>query len=87
MAQLPVDNPVILPSVVLNQDNLFLDDMPLEKFIRNRKGEVKIAKGAAELYNLLLEQPLPHNGTAARNSVPEREIIAAGNNTEYVKQF
>ena len=87
MAQLPEDSPVILPSVVLNQDNLFLDDMPLEKFIRSRKGEVKIAKGAAELYNLLLEQPVSRNGTVARNSVPERETIASGNNTEYVKQF
>ena len=87
MAQLPEDSPVILPSVVLNQDNLFLDDMTLEQFIRCRKGEVKIAKGAAELYNLLLEEPLPHNGTADRNSVPERKTIVAGNNTEYVKQF
>ena len=87
LAQLPGDNPVILPSVVLNQDNLFLDDMPLESFIRSRGGNVKIAKGAAELYNLLLEQPVAHNSTVARNSVPEHITDVAGNNTEYVKQF
>ena len=70
-----------------NQDNLFLDDMSLAEFIRKSGREVKIAQGAAELYNLLLRQPLPHNGTAGRNSVPERKGILTGNNTEYVKQF
>jgi hypothetical protein len=73
--------------VVLNHDNLFLDDMSLEEFIRKSGIEVKIAQGAAELYSLLLRQPLPHNGTAGRNSVPERKGILTGNNTEYVKQF
>ncbi len=87
LAQLPSETPVILPAVVLNQDNLFLDDMPLDEFIRRRGMDVKIAKGAAELYNLLLEQPLSHKDTAARNSVPERKTIPAKNNTEYVKQF
>ncbi len=87
LAQLPEEAPVILPAVVLNQDNLFLDDMPLDEFIRRRGRDVRIAKGAAELYNLLLEQPLSHKDTAARNSVPERKTISAKNNTEYVKQF
>jgi len=87
LAQLPKDKPVILPSVVLNQDNLFLDDMSLEDFISRRGRSVKIAKGATELYRLLLSRPLPHNGTAARNSVPEKGMISAGNNTEYVKHF
>ena len=87
LAQLPEENPVILPSVVLNQDNLFLDDMTLSEFIRRRGGKVKIAKGAAELYNLLLEQPVARNSTAARNSVPVRQGISAKNNTEYVKQY
>lgn len=87
LAQLPENVPVILPSVVLNQDNLFLDDMSLEEFMDRRGGEVRIAGGASELYNLLLEQPLPHNSSAARNSVPDRKTIAVGNNTEYVKQF
>ena len=87
LAQIPENTPVILPSVVLNQDNLFLDDMSLAEFIRKSGREVKIAQGAAELYNLLLRQPLPHNGTAGRNSVPERKGILTGNNTEYVKQF
>lgn len=87
LAQLPENNPVILPSVVLNQDNLFLDDMSLDRFIRSRGGNVKIAKGAAELYNMLLEQPAARNSSAARNSVPERITAFAGNNTEYVKQF
>ena len=87
LAQLPEEAPVILPAVVLNQDNLFLDDMPLDEFIRRRGRDVRIAKGAAELYNLLLEQPLSHKFTAARNSVPERKTIPTKNNTEYVKQF
>ena len=87
LAQLPEDNPVILPAVVLNQDNLFLDDMPLDEFIRRRGSAVRIAKGAAELYNLLLEQPLSHKDSTTRNSVPERRTIPAKNNTEYVKQF
>ena len=87
LAQLPERAPVILPAVVLNQDNLFLDDMPLDEFIRRRDRDVRIAKGAAELYNLLLEQPLSHKDTSARNSVPERKTIPAKNNTEYVKQF
>lgn len=87
LKQLPENSPVILPAVVLNQDNLFLDDMPLTEFIRRSGREVRIAKGAAELYNLLLEQPVSHAGTADRNSVPERSYPAAGNNTEYVKQF
>ena len=87
LAQLPKEAPVILPAVVLNQDNLFLDDMPLDEFIRRRGRDVRIAKGAAELYNLLLEQPLSHKDITDRNSVPERKTISAKNNTEYVKQF
>lgn len=88
LEQLPENQPVILPSVLLNQDNLFLDDMSLEEFIRRSRRTVKVAKGAAELYSLLLEQPLPHGaGTLPRNSVPERGLPAAGNNTEYIRQF
>ena len=87
LAQLPEETPVILPAVVLNQDNLFLDDMPLDEFIRRRGRDVRIAKGAAELYNLLLEQPLSHKDSTARNSVPDRRTFPAKNNTEYVKQF
>ena len=87
LAQLPEGNPVILPSVVLNQDNLFLDDMSLAEFMHRRGGNVKIAKGAVELYNLLLEQPVARNSSVARNSVPDRQYISANNNTEYVKQY
>ena len=87
LAQLPEDRPVILPAVVLNQDNLFLDDMPLEEFVRRSGRTVKIAKGAVELYNLLLAQPVSHNATTDRNSVPERHFPTAGNNTEYTQQF
>jgi len=87
LAQLPKDRPVILPSVVLNQDNLFLDDMSLDEFISRSGRQVKIAKGASELYNLLLAQPVSRKGTAGRNSVPERESFTARNNTEYVRQF
>ena len=87
LAQLPEDVPVILPSVVLNQDNLFLDDMSLAEFMRRRGKEVIVAKGAAELYHLLLERPVPHKDTTVRNSVPERKSVTGRNNTEYVKQF
>ena len=87
LAQVPGDNPIILPSVMLNQDNLFLDDMPLDEFIWRRKKEVRIARGAADLYNLLLDQPLSHKDTTIRNSVPERKAVLGRNNTEYVKQY
>ncbi|MBQ6912895.1 MAG: DUF512 domain-containing protein, partial [Acidaminococcaceae bacterium] len=43
LAQLPEEAPVILPAVVLNQDSLFLDDMPLDEFIRRRGRDVRIA--------------------------------------------
>lgn len=85
--QLPPDCPIVLPAVTLNQDNLFLDDMPLQEFIRQSGRTVKVAKGAAELYNLLLEQPLLRKGTIQRNSIPEKQLPGARNNTEYVKQF
>ena len=87
LGQLPSETPVILPSVVLNQDNLFLDDMTLDEFKRRSRREVRIAGGAAELYSLLLEQPLPLKYTTTRNSVPERISVTGRNNTEYVKNF
>lgn len=85
--QLPPDCPVVLPAVTLNQDDFFLDDMPLQEFIRRSGRPVKIAGGAAELYDLLLEQPLSRKGTPPRNSVPEKGLPGARNNTEYIKQF
>lgn len=87
LAQIPEEDPVILPSVVLNQDNLFLDDMSLYEFMRRRSGEVRIAKGAADLYNLLLEQPVARSSAVTRNSVPDNNTVIARNNTGYVKQF
>lgn len=47
---------IILPDVVLNSDNLFLDDMSLEDFKKSCSGNVEIAKGAKELLHLLLER-------------------------------
>lgn len=47
---------IILPAVVLNNDNLFLDDMPLAQFKERYPGKVEIAKGAKELLHLLLER-------------------------------
>lgn len=44
---------LILPGVVLNNDNLFLDDMSLESFRNSFKGKVEIAKDAGELLHLL----------------------------------
>lgn len=44
---------LILPGVVLNNDNLFLDDMSLDDFKRSFQGKVEIAKDAGELLSLL----------------------------------
>lgn len=44
---------LILPGVVLNNDNLFLDDMSLDDFKRSFQGKVEIAKDAGELLRLL----------------------------------
>ena len=44
---------VILPAVVLNKDNLFLDDMNLESFKRQCSGKVEIARNATDLIHLL----------------------------------
>lgn len=46
----------ILPAVVLNSDNLFLDDISLEQFKEKFNGKVELAKGAKELLHLLLER-------------------------------
>lgn len=46
---------IILPAVVLNNDNLFLDDKSLEQFKESFGGKVELAKGAKELLHLLLE--------------------------------
>ena len=47
---------IILPDVVLNTDQLFLDDMSLAQFKERYPGKVEIAKGAKELLHLLLER-------------------------------
>lgn len=44
---------LILPGVVLNNDNLFLDDMSVDDFKRSFQGKVEIAKDAGELLRLL----------------------------------
>lgn len=44
---------LILPGVVLNNDNLFLDNMSLDDFKRSFQGKVEIAKDAGELLRLL----------------------------------
>ena len=46
---------VILPSVVLNSDELFLDDMSIAAFKESYPGKTELAKDAAELLRLLLE--------------------------------
>lgn len=46
---------IILPAVVLNNDNLFLDDMKLAQFKDKYPGKVEIARGAKDLLHLLLE--------------------------------
>ena len=49
----PADARVILPAVVLNKDNLFLDDMSFDQFKENHQGTVEVAVGAKELLHLL----------------------------------
>lgn len=44
---------IILPAVVLNQDNLFLDDMSLDDFKKAFAGRVERAANAHELVALL----------------------------------
>lgn len=51
---LPEGQRIILPSVVLNSDNLFLDDMSFEDFTKQYQGRVELAKDAGELLHLLL---------------------------------
>ncbi len=46
---------VVLPSVVLNNDNMFLDDMSLDQFRKKFSGKLELAKNARELLHLLLE--------------------------------
>ena len=41
---------------MLNNDNLFLDDVSLEQFKERYAGKVEIAKGAKELLHMLLER-------------------------------
>ena len=45
---------MILPAVVLNNDQLCVDDTSLEQFKEAFGGRVDIAKGAKELLHLLL---------------------------------
>lgn len=47
---------IILPAVVLNNDQLFLDDMSLAQFKEQYPGKVEIAKDAKDLLHLLLER-------------------------------
>ena len=56
LESLPENRRVILPSVLLNSDDLFLDDMSFEEFKNQYKGRVELAKGAQELIHLLLER-------------------------------
>jgi putative radical SAM enzyme (TIGR03279 family) len=53
LENLPAEGNVILPAVVLNNDNLFLDDMTLAYFMHKANREVKIAATGADLYKLL----------------------------------
>ena len=55
LKHLPEECPVVLPGVVLNQDNLFLDDMSLAAFKEKAARVVKTAAGAKELYALLAQ--------------------------------
>ncbi len=49
----PNDARVILPAVVLNKDNLFLDDMSFDEFKAKHQGTVEVAVDAKDLLHLL----------------------------------
>lgn len=49
----PEDARIILPAVVLNKDNLFLDDMSFHEFNAKHQGTVEVAVGAKDLLHLL----------------------------------
>ncbi len=49
----PNDARVILPAVVFNKDNLFLDDMSFDEFNAKHQGTVEVAVGAKDLLHLL----------------------------------
>ncbi|MCD7975226.1 MAG: DUF512 domain-containing protein [Phascolarctobacterium sp.] len=53
LAAVPEKRRLVLPSMVLNNDGLFLDDMSLEDFRKRYQGKVQIAKNAEELLTLL----------------------------------
>lgn len=53
LAAIPKDARVILPAVVLNKDNLFLDDMSFDEFKKLHQGTIEVAVGAKELLHLL----------------------------------
>ena len=55
LATLPAQGPVLLPAVVLNQDQLFLDDMSLETFKTQLGRPVKLIRSGSELYQALTE--------------------------------
>ena len=46
---------VLLPAVVLNQDQLFLDDLTLEEFKNRLKQPLKLIHNGTELYQALIE--------------------------------
>ena len=54
LQQLPAGKRLILPAVVLNSDELFLDDRSWESFKSSYDGRVELAAGAKELLHLLL---------------------------------
>lgn len=49
-------NRIILPKVIMNDDNLFLDGISFDEFKNRFDGEVKIAQNAKELLQLLVER-------------------------------
>lgn len=55
LATLPAQGPVLLPAVVLNQDQLFLDDMSLATFKTKLGRPVKLIHSGGELYQALTE--------------------------------
>ena len=90
LKNLPPDRPVILPKVVLNADQLFLDDVSLADFCRRAGRPVALAEGGRDLHALLLKQEgeAPQAGKAAGSCIlPGRSSGDAKNPTDYTRAF
>ncbi|MGI6262481.1 MAG: DUF512 domain-containing protein [Succiniclasticum sp.] len=90
LKRLPPDRPVILPKVVLNTDNLFLDDIRLSDFCRRAGRPVVLAEGGRQLHAILRKREGELTDSAngfGTCTLPGRASVDAKNPTEYIRAF